>query len=411
MFDYDVIVLGGGLAYVGAELLRNAGLKVAIIEKDKEHLGGVCLHEGCIPTKLYLFESRKVFDIKNSPLLSIKEDIGFNIQALKEKKKKLTKTLRDQIEKLLKGVDFIYGYGELVEPHVINLEGKRISGRFVIINTGKSYPQKPNGDELLELEEIPQSLKLVGDDPIILEFACMYALMGVSVEVYFDEKNLAFMHPSIRGRLLKMIKDVHISLKPFSEAPTEGVYWLRKRVPNSECIKVDIAKDEKGHILVDRGYETTLKDHYAVGDINGIAELAHASRLQAISIALRLTKGQGFFTPQYKIPYVLYTQPLSYAKVGFTKADLEEKKIEHTEKSISLRAFAVGGIYHTEEGMAFLYFDKKGFFLGGEVFSRDAGELVSILTTSLFSELNLDMLSRLCLPHPTLGETLFLRLL
>ncbi|MCX8026215.1 MAG: dihydrolipoyl dehydrogenase, partial [Thermanaerothrix sp.] len=62
MFDYDVIILGGGLAYIGAEVLKNAGLKVAIVEREASHLGGVCLHEGCIPTKLYLFEARKVYE-------------------------------------------------------------------------------------------------------------------------------------------------------------------------------------------------------------------------------------------------------------------------------------------------------------------------------------------------------------
>jgi len=96
--------------------------------------------------------------------------------------------------------------------------------------------------------------------------------------------------------------------------------------------------------------------------------------------------------------------------VGFTKKELEKKGVEFSEKSVSLRSFAVGSIYHTEEGMAFLYFDKKGFLLGAEVLSRDAGEVIGSLTVSLFSELNLDMLSRLCLPHPTLGEVLFMRI-
>jgi len=407
--DYDVILLGGGLAYTGAELLRNAGLKVAIVEKDPSHLGGVCLHRGCVPTKLYLFEARKAHDLKNSSLLSIKE-YDFDLKSLKEKKERLTKSLRDQIERLLKGVDFIYGYGELVEPHVVEVEGKRISAKHIIINTGKSYPLEPNGDHLLALEEVPESLKIAGDDPLALEFACMFALMNCKVELYFEEGSLDFMHTSIRGRLLKMLKDMNISLMPLSEAPKENVYWIKRRVPNTKCIKVEISMDALGHIVVDKNYETSLKDHYAVGDVNGIAELAHASRVQALSVAKRIIKGQGFFTPPYKIPYVLYTQPLSYAKVGFTKKELEKKGVEFSEKSVSLRSFAVGSIYHTEEGMAFLYFDKKGFLLGAEVLSRDAGEVIGSLTVSIFSELNLDMLSRLCLPHPTLGEVLFMRI-
>ncbi|MFN7066144.1 MAG: NAD(P)/FAD-dependent oxidoreductase, partial [Aquificaceae bacterium] len=195
-------------------------------------------------------------------------------------------------------------------------------------------------------------LRIGGDDPLALEFACLFALLGSSVELYFDDASLNFLHPSIKGRLLKMLKDLHIDKKPLSEAPKEDVYWINKRVPNVESIRLDLAKDSLNHIIVDKNYETSLKDHYAVGDVNGIAELAHASRIQSLSVAKRITKEEGFFTPPYKIPHVLYTQPLSYAKVGYTKKELEEKGIEYTEKSVSLRAFAVGGMYHTEEGMA-----------------------------------------------------------
>lgn len=408
MFDYDVLILGGGLAYSGAEFIRNSGLKVAIVEKDRAHLGGVCLHEGCIPTKLYLFEARKLYDLRCSPLLSA-ETLRLNLKDLKNRKQKLTRSLREQIEKMLKGVELIQGYGELVEPHVVDVEGRRISARHIVLNTGKTYPESPNGDHLLELEELPQSLKLRGDDPLLLEFACMFALMGVRVEVFFEETSLDLVHPSIKSRLIKSLKEIGVIFSPL-DAPAEGTYHLRKRVPNSGCVKVDMARDELGHVVVDRNYETSLKDHYAVGDLNGICETAHASRLQALSVARRIVRGEGFYLPAYKVPYVLYTQPLSYARVGLSKKELEKRGVEFKEKSVSFRAFAVGGIYHTEEGMAFLYFDRKGFFVGAEVISRDAGEIASALTVSLFSELNLDMLSRICLPHPTLSEVPFMRL-
>lgn len=408
--DYDVVILGGGLAYRGAELLKRAGLRVAIVERNPSHLGGVCLHEGCIPTKLYLFEARKLYDLKASSLISL-EKYRLSMDKLKEKKQKLTRILRDQIEKLLKGVDFIYGYGELVEPYGIKVESKSIRGRYIIVNTGKSYPDRLNGNHLLELEELPQGLKIGGDDPLVLEFACLFALLGSSVDLYLEDNSLNFMHPSIKSRLLKMLKELGVDIRPISQASSEETYWIKRRIPNTESIGLDLAKDQLGHLLVDKNYETSLKDHYAVGDVNGITELAHASGLQAISVANRIVKGKGFFVSPYKIPYVLYTQPLSYAKVGFTRRELEDKGIGFTERSISLRAFAVGSMYHTEEGMAFLYFDTKGFLLGSEVFLRDAGEVISSITLSLFSELNLDFLTRVCLPHPTISESLLLRLL
>ncbi|RMH03624.1 MAG: NAD(P)/FAD-dependent oxidoreductase, partial [Aquificota bacterium] len=187
-------------------------------------------------------------------------------------------------------------------------------------------------------------------------------------------------------------------------------YFLNKRAPNSTCVRLELARDKVGHLLVDRNYETTLPNHYAVGDINGLSETAHASRLQAISVAKRISEGKGFYTPPYKIPYVLYTLPLSYAKVGLTKKELEERKIEHKEVSVPFRPFAVGSIYQTEEGLINLYFDKKDFLLGAEVFCVNAQEVIASLTVSLFAELNRDIMSRIAIAHPTLSEVAFLRL-
>ncbi len=396
MHDYDVVILGGGLAYAGAELLRNKGLKVAIVEKEEPHLGGVCLHEGCVPTKLYLAHAQKGKRV--------------NLADLKKKKEDITSRLREDIKRLLKGVDFVYGYGELVEPHTVLVEGKKLSAKYVIINTGKSYTKSPNGKDLLELEELPKSLNLVGDDPTALEFACMFALFGSSVNLYFDQQSLDFVHPSIKGRLLKMLKDIGINLYKPEDFKQGSAYFLNKRAPNSTCVKLELARDKVGHLLVDRNYETTLPNHYAVGDINGLSETAHASRLQAISVAKRISEGKGFYTPPYKIPYVLYTLPLSYAKVGLTKKELEGRKIEHKEVSVPFRPFAVGSIYQTEEGLINLYFDKKDFLLGAEVFCVNAQEVIASLTVSLFAELNRDIMSRIAIAHPTLSEVAFLRL-
>ncbi|RMH07315.1 MAG: NAD(P)/FAD-dependent oxidoreductase, partial [Aquificota bacterium] len=247
MHDYDVVILGGGLAYAGAELLRNKGLKVAIVEKEEPHLGGVCLHEGCVPTKLYLAHAQKGKRV--------------NLADLKKKKEDITSRLREDIKRLLKGVDFVYGYGELVEPHTVLVEGKKLSAKYVIINTGKSYTKSPNGKDLLELEELPKSLNLVGDDPTALEFACMFALFGSSVNLYFDQQSLDFVHPSIKGRLLKMLKDIGINLYKPEDFKQGSAYFLNKRAPNSTCVRLELARDKVGHLLVDRNYETTLPNH------------------------------------------------------------------------------------------------------------------------------------------------------
>ncbi len=411
MKEYDVVILGGGLAYTGAELLRNAGLKVAIVEREEKSLGGVCLNRGCVPTKLYIKEAKTLYELKKSRLLQ--GDVSTDIKGLRESKERLVNKLREDIKKLLRGVDLIFGYGELVEPYTVKVGEQTLKAKHIIINTGKRQQEPPEGfittDELLDLDYIPESISILGDDPILYEFACMFSLFGSKVKLYAREPD--FMHPSIRTRFSRMLKDLGIDLHGEEEfKPSQVNLWAKKRLPNSECVKVDLAKDEAQHILVDNHYETSLKDHYAVGDVNGLCELAHASRIQALSVAKRIISNRGFYTPPHKIPYVLYTLPMSYAKVGLTKKELEERRLEYQELSTPLRPFAVGSIHHTEEGLITSYFDKKGFLVGAEVFCALAEEMISSVGVMFFSELDRDSLSKTPLPHPTLSEVINIRL-
>lgn len=410
--DYDLVVLGGGLSYTGLEILKNKGLKLALVEKDPDHLGGVCLHEGCVPTKLYLAEAQKLLYFKTSRLFE-GEVKHIDLKRLKAYKEELSEELRKGILSLLKGADILYGYGELVEPNLVDVEGKKISGRYVWINTGKRQERPPEGyittDQVFELEDVPDSVLIEGDDPIGYEFACFFNALGSQVFLNLDA-DLSFMHPSLKIRFEKMLKESGIKIKEKKDDASLKIY-AKRRIPNSDCLKVDISKDKYGHVLVDKGYETSLKDHFAIGDVNGLCELAHASRLQAISVAKRLSEGRGFYIPPHKIPYVLYTIPMAYAKVGFTKKDLQETGVEYTEKGITLRPFAVGSMYSAQEASAYLYFDKKGFFLGGEVLFPFAWEVIGFLTSSLFGEFDINLLKRIPLPHPTLVEILNIRLL
>ncbi len=252
MKEYDVVILGGGLAYTGAYLLRNSGLKVAIVEKDEKNLGGVCLNKGCVPTKLYIKEAKTLYHAKNSRLAKVKYEI--DLKRLYTYKENLISKLRGDIAKLLKGVDIYFGYGELIQPYTVKVGQEIIKAKYVIINTGKREVKKEGfltSEDLLNLESLPPSLNLVGDDPILYEFACMFSLFGSNVSIYSGGKELNFMHPSIRSRFLKMIKSLGISLNEEKEfKKSEFDVLLKKRLPNTEAIKVDeIHKDELGHIL------------------------------------------------------------------------------------------------------------------------------------------------------------------
>ncbi len=414
MKEYDVVIIGGGLAYTGAYLLRNAGLKVAVVEKEEKNIGGVCLNKGCVPTKLYIKEAKTLYQAKHSKVASF--NLQVNLKNLYAYKEELTARLRQDILKMLKGVDVYFGYGELIEPYTVKVDKEILKAKHVIINTGKRQAESQEGfltsDDLLNLQEVPKSLSLKGNDPILYEFACMFSVFGSQVSIFTEGKDLDFMHPSIKSRFLKMIKALGVNEKKESEFEKSELNVLfEKRVPNSEAVKLqDIQKDKEGHIIVDENFETSLKNHYAVGDVNGLFELAHAARIQSLIVANRILGKEKLFVNFKNIPYVLYTLPMSYAKVGITHYELKSKVIQYQEKLISFRPYAIGSIQNTEDGLVILYFDKRNFLIGAEVLSAMAEEVIGSVTCMLNAELDLKFISQMVLPHPTVSEVLVLGL-
>ncbi|HFC03893.1 MAG TPA: NAD(P)/FAD-dependent oxidoreductase, partial [Nitratifractor salsuginis] len=196
-YDYDILFLGGGLNYAGAVVASKAGLKCALVEKNPAHLGGTCLHNGCIPSKMYLEAAETIRKAKKDHFSG---SIVLEMATLDDEKEALLERATAAITKQCAKVDIVAGEGKLVAPHTVEVAGKKLTARYVILGTG-SRPFIPEGieydgvgvitsDEVLNMRSLPEKIAVYGDGAIGLEMASFFASAGVETELIWRHDTL-----------------------------------------------------------------------------------------------------------------------------------------------------------------------------------------------------------------------------
>ncbi len=207
---YDIIYIGGGLNYAGAIVAAKHGLKVALVETSLDQLGGVCLHKGCIPSKMFLYHANTIRQSKESVFTG---EIMLDMQVLTAKKNKLIKSASKAVRAQCAQFDLIEGKGQVIAPHKIEVEGKIYESEYIVIGTGSS-PYIPEGiiydgkaiitsNEVLELQKLPKEIAIYGDGAIGMEMACFFASAGVDVTLISRGKTfLEKSHPMIQSAMV-----------------------------------------------------------------------------------------------------------------------------------------------------------------------------------------------------------------
>ncbi|MEO1959323.1 MAG: NAD(P)/FAD-dependent oxidoreductase [Nautiliaceae bacterium] len=416
---YDVIVIGGGLGYVSAIILAKKGKKVALIEKNISHIGGTCLNNGCIPSKNLLHRAKTLIESKED---IFDGEIKINLPKLQEKiSLNLEKNHRAILNQLKNaGVEIIEAEGFVVDDGV-EVNGKILKSEYIIIATGAKpkIPQNIEYDgkkiitsnEALNFKETPKSISIYGSGAIGLEMASFFASIGSKVNLIYRHEHISKkIDAEIVENIEKELKTIGINLIPNTEIKSVKVekevvineeiksdYLLvaTGRVPNTDCVKTDKIKIQKG-IVVDEFFKTSMKNVYAIGDCNGLVELAHAARAEAINVANQIL-GKKEVLNLDTIPRFIYTIPLSYASVG-KKAKEGSYKIVHL--GISNSSFL------DELGIVKVYADEEGFITGGEIFAPNAEELIGIIETAIISEIDVELFKKAIFPHPTYSEAI-----
>jgi dihydrolipoamide dehydrogenase len=438
--DFQVVVLGSGPGgYSAAFRAADLGLKTALIERF-DHLGGVCLNVGCIPSKALLHAARVIAETEEMASHGItfgkpKIDVG----KLIEWKTGVVDRLTGGLVVLAKQrkVEVIHGLATFTGPSSLQVDDRTVTFENCIIAAGSEaawIPGLPDDPRVISStgalapDEIPGRMLVIGGGIIGLEMACVYDALGAKVTVVEMLDHL--MHgadPDLVRPLAKRIgaryTDVLLSSRVEEvKAQKNGlkveiggvgsrifdrVLVAVGRVPNGRAIGADAAGvnvDERGFIPVDAQLKTNVPGIYAIGDIVGEPMLAHKATHEG-KVAAEVIAGHDVTFDAKTIPSVAYTDP-EVAWMGLTETEAKASGVEY-EKAIfpwaaSGRALALG----REEGLSKLIVEPETQrVLGAGIVGIDAGDLISETVLALEMGANATDIALTVHPHPTLSET------
>ena len=450
--EYDLIVVGGGPGgYVAAIRGAQLGMKVILIEG--EHLGGICLNWGCIPTKALLRASEVHHIVKNLDEFGFSaKEISFDISKVVKRSRNVAKQLSNGVEHLLKKnkVELLNGFGKILDKNgqLRNVEVKdkngnvvNVAGKNVIIATGaraRSLPNiEPDGNaiwtyrEAMVPNDLPKSLLIIGSGAIGVEFASFYNDMGVDVTLVevldrilpvedheistFAKKTFIKQGIKIKtsSKVLDLKKDatgIDVSMDTNGVVDTlkvDKVILAVGIIANTEEIGLEKTKikTERGHIVIDQWCETDEPGIFAIGDVTGGPWLAHKASHEGVVCVEKIAGIKGVHPLNtHNIPGCTYSRP-QIASVGMTQAEAEsdgyEVKIGKFPFMGNGKAIALGEM----EGFVKTVFDSKtGELLGAHMIGAEVTEMIQGYTVARTLETTEAELLSTVFPHPTLSE-------
>lgn len=450
--NYDAIIIGTGQAGKPLAMsLADADWKVAIIEKDL--VGGSCINVGCSPTKAMVSSARVAH------LASRAADYGVNIgkinidmKIVKAKKQKIVESFRGGNIKRLNGhknIDLIMGEARFSGQNSIEIDLKdggnlEIISDKIFINAGcrPDVPSIPgindlpflNSSSVMELEEVPEHLLVLGGGYIGLEFGQMFRRFGSKVTIIHRGKQLLsredadiaeevakiFGNEGIDVILnadvteLKQSEDYNIILTYKSDQETitiSGSHLLvaTGRIPNSDSLNLDsagIETSDHGYIIVNEKLETNMPGIYSLGDINGGPQFTHISYDDFRIIRSNFLEGGSSSTTGRFVPYTVFIDP-QLGRVGLTEKEVKSAgynyKIAKLPMKHVARALETG---ETNGFMKAIVDLDTNLILGGAILGVEGGEVMSVLQVAMMGNLPYTALKEGIFAHPTYAESL-----
>ncbi len=444
--NYDIIVIGSGPGgYVTAIRASQLGFKTAIIEK--ENLGGICLNWGCIPTKA-LLKSAQVFKYINHA-----EDFGLNKVEASFDFPNVVQRSRGVAEKMSKGVEFlmkknkidvIFGTAKVKPGKKVAVEKDgavtEYTAEHIVLATGARSRELPNlpqdGKKVigyrqaLTLPKQPKSMIVVGSGAIGVEFAYFYATMGTEVTVVEfmpnivpveDEDVSKHLEKSFKKAKIKVMTNASVESVDTSgdgvkaQVKTEkGVVELQADIllsavgitANIENIGLEEVgiKTEKGRVVVDEWYRTSVPGYYAIGDILPTQALAHVASAEGITCVEKI-KGLDVERIDYSnIPGCTYCTP-EIASVGLTEKQAKEKGYEIKVGKFPFSASGKATANGDTDGFVKVIFDVKyGEWLGCHMIGTGVTEMIAEAVAARKLETTGHEILKTVHPHPTLSE-------
>ena len=443
---YDLIVIGGGPGgYLAAERAAMAGKKTLLFEKRA--LGGVCLNEGCIPSKALLNSAKYYEHALHAQAYGVScSDVKIDQKAVVDRKGRVVRTLVSGVKGKMRkhGVTVVMEEavitGKTADGFAVSAAGKDYTGKNLIIATGSSavIPPIPGikenlGDfvltnrEVLDLTQIPERLVVIGGGVIGLEMAAYYATVGSKVTVIEMLDHIAGATDREIGMMLQKDlekKGINFLLGHKCLSVEPGTVWAE--TPHGEKVSVkadkvllsigrraniaDIGLDsigvkyEKNGILTDTMCRTNVAGVYAIGDVNGHHMLAHTAYREA-EVAVNNLLAKTDVMRYHANPSVIYTQP-EIASVGKTEEECQSKGVDYEVQKLSM---LYSGRFVAEnegaDGLCKIIIDRKRrTILGVHLIGTYSGEIIWGAAEMIEMQLRVTDARQIIFPHPTVSE-------
>ena len=446
--QFDLIVVGGGPGgYVAAIRAAQLGMKTACVER--EHLGGICLNWGCIPTKALLRSAEVYHTLQHLDEYGLSADnVAFDAAKVVQRSRNVSKQLAGGVAHLLKKnkVTVFDGAGKLAGGGKVSVSlakggEETLSAPHIILATGARARElpglEPDGEKVWSYKEamvpddIPASILVVGSGAIGMEFASFYADMGAEVTVVEvidrilpveDEEISAFVHKTFEKRGVKIItgaKVTNLDKSGDGVAATvetkdgETVLNVAKVISavgitgNVEDIGLEDTKVvvDRGHITINEWCETGEDGVYAIGDVAGPPWLAHKAMHEGVMCVEKIAgKGHPHPMDTTRIPGCTYCRP-QVASVGLTEAAAKEQGYEVNVGRFPFMGNGKAIAQGEPEGLVKTVFDAKtGELLGAHMVGAEVTELIQGYTIARTLEGTEAELMGTVFPHPTLSE-------
>ena len=439
---YDVAIIGGGPAgYTAAEKAAKGGLSTVLFEKNA--LGGVCLNEGCVPTKTLLYSAKTYDQIKHASKYAVSaENPSFDYPKIIARKNKVVKKLTAGIRMKMKesGVEVITGeamiQGKTDEGNIlIQCTEQVYEAKNLLVCTGSESVIPPipgvneteywTSREALQSKELPASLIIIGGGVIGMEFASFFNSMGTEVQVVemldkilgpmdkelSDMLQAEYAKRGVKFYLGHKVTGIHgqeVTVEKDGESFTlHGEKVLlsvgRRPVTKGFCLETLALEPYRNGIKVNEYMQTSLPNVYACGDITAFSLLAHTAVSEA-EVAIDHILGKARAMSYKAIPGVVYTNP-EIAGVGKTEEELQASGTPYQVKKIPM-AFSGRFVAENEmgNGVCKLILAEDGTLIGAHLLGNPASELIVIAGIAIEKGMKAEEIKSFVFPHPTVGE-------
>ena len=435
---FDVIVIGGGTAgLVTASGSARLGRKVALIERDA--LGGDCLWTGCVPTKALVATARLAHQMRNADAFGLAPhepaiDGPSVMRSMRSAQREAGKA--DDPERFRKlGIEVIEGIARLTSPKEVEVNGRRLEAKDIVIATGSRTSVPPIGGRtdfldhasFLKQDSIPRSVAILGGGPIGVEFAQIFRRLGAEVTIVEAGSDiLSKEDPDAIDAVRQLLRDEGVEILTgfaATHVETSALHVERKdgetRAVNAESIFVasgrrgnieDLGLDAAGvqtkssYIIVNKYLQTTSPRVWACGDVHGGLQFTHVAAYEAVKLVRNMLFPGRSAVDYREIPWAVYTDP-EVGHIGLTEPEARTESDAIRIYSVDMRDVDRAIVERAPRGFVKFICDRKGRILGAHAFCPNASTLIEEIVVARTKGMKIGELAQLVSAYPSLADS------